>query len=248
MRRMKAATPTRSALAPSAAAQRRVQRPPLRALPEQIADLLAQEIVEENLEPGERLTELALCAQFGVSRAPVREALRLLEVRGLVRIEPRRGVRVTQLSAQEVDDLYEIRAALLGLAARRVAARRDTAFLGAARALEERLERFASHPAYGKYFEATYALANLIADAAGSERLSSLVRSFSSQVARYTRLSHRAPERRRNSLRKWQRLLRAFEEREPDAAEATMRDMVFGTRDAVRAALGNKSAKLKVVG
>lgn len=244
---MKAPAPPRSAPAHSAAAPRRLQRPALRALPEQIADLLAQEIVEEKLAPGERLTELALCAQFGVSRAPVREALRLLEVRGLVRIEPRRSVRVTQLSAQEVDDLYEIRAALLGLAARRVASRRDAAFLVAARALEERLQRFASHPAHGKYFEATYALANLIADAAGSERLSSLVRSFSGQVARYTRLSHKAPERRRISLRRWQRLLRAFEEREPDAAEATMRDMVFGTRDAVRAALGNKAAKLKVV-
>jgi DNA-binding GntR family transcriptional regulator len=245
---MRAATPPQSALARSAAAQRRPQRSPLRALPEQIADQLAQEIVEQVLKPGERLTELALCAQFGVSRAPVREALRLLEVRGLVRIEPRRGVRVTQLSAQEVDDLYEIRAALLGLVARRVAARRDAAFLETARALEQRLERFASHPAYGKYFEATYALANLIADAAGSDKLSSLVRSFSSQVARYTRLSHQTPERRHNSLRKWKRLLRAFEEREPDVAEATMRDMVFGTRDAVRAALGKKAAKLRVVG
>lgn len=224
-------------------------RPPLRTLPEQVAEQLAQEIVEQTLKPGARLKEVELCEQFGVSRAPIREALRLLESRGLVRIEARRGVRVTQLSAQEVDDLYEIRASLLGLAARRVAARRGAAFLEAARSLAQRLRQFAPHPAYGKYFEVTYALSNLIADAAESPRLSALVHSFSQQVARYTRMSLQAPERRRRSLHNWERLLKAIEASQPPAAEAAMRDLVFGSRDTVRAALDRKKAgRLRLVG
>jgi DNA-binding GntR family transcriptional regulator len=223
-------------------------RAPLRTLPEQITEQLAREVVDQTLRPGQRLKEIELCEQFRVSRAPVREALRLLESRGLVRITPRRGVHVTQLSAQEVDDLYEIRAALLGLAARRVALRRDEQFLVAAQSLAQRLRQFASRPAYGKYFDAAYGLSNLIAQAAGSPRLSALVFSFSEQVARYTRLSLHDTERRRRSLHNWERLVKAIEAREAAAAEAAMRDLVFGSREAVRAALDRKKpGRLRLV-
>ena len=104
--------------------QLRKGRTRLLTLPEQIAEQLARDIVSQALAPGQRLKEIELSTRFDASRAPIREALRLLELRGLVQIESRRGVTVTQLSAAEVDDLYEIRASLLGLAARRVALRR----------------------------------------------------------------------------------------------------------------------------
>lgn len=224
-------------------------RPPLRTLPEQIAEQLAQEIVDQTLKGGQRLKEVELCAQFRVSRAPVREALRLLESRDLVQITPRRGVRVTRLSAQEVDDLYEIRASLLGLAARRVATRRNGEFLGQARSLVRRLRQFSSHPAYGKYFDAAYGLSKLVAEAAECPRLTALVQSFSQQVARYTRLSLQTVERRRKSQHNWERLLKAIEARQPQAAEAAMHDLVFGSRDAVRAILEkNKNGRLRLVG
>lgn len=223
-------------------------RPRLLTLPEQIAEQLAQEIVDQTLRPGQRLKEVELCGQFRVSRAPIREALRLLESRGLVQIASRRGVRVTQLSAQEVDDLYEIRASLLGLAARRVAARRDDRFLGLARSFVQRLRQFASHPAYGKYFAAAYGLSNLIAETAGSPRLTALVFSFSQQVARYTRLSLQSVERRRKSLQNWERLVKAIEARQPELAESSMRVLVFGSRDRVRATLEKKqTGELRLV-
>ena len=227
---------------------RRQTRPRLLTLPEQIAEQLAQDIVDQTVRPGARLKEVALCEQFRVSRAPIREALRLLESRGLVQIVSRRGVRVTQLSAQEVDDLYEIRASLLGLAARRVAARRDGRFLELAKAFVQRLRQFAAHPAYGKYFEAAYGISNLIAEAADSPRLSGLVFSFSQQVARYTRLSLQSVERRRKSLQGWERLVKAIEARQPEEAEAAMRGLVFGSRDRVRAALEKRqTGKLRLV-
>jgi DNA-binding GntR family transcriptional regulator len=144
---------------------------------------LAQDIVSQTLVPGQRLKEMELANQFGASRAPIREALRLLELRGLVQIAARRGVSVTQLSAVEVDDLYEIRASLLGLAARRVALTGDEEFLARAEARLQSLRQYASTPLYGKYFEATYELSNLIGPAAGSARLFSLIRSRSRSPA-----------------------------------------------------------------
>jgi len=210
------------------------ERARLLTLPEQIAEQLAQDIVSQTLSPGQRLKEIELSNQFGASRAPIREALRLLELRGLVKIESRRGVSVTQLSAAEVDDLYEIRAALLGLAARRVAVTRDENFLATAKVILQRLKQYATVPLYGKYFEATYEISNLIGQAAGSPRLFSLIASFSQQVARYTRLSLQGPDRRKQSLQNWQRLIKAIEERKPDIAEQIQKDLVFGSRDRVR--------------
>src|SRR2546426_2388731 len=171
---------------------------------------------------------------YGVSRASIREALRLLDKRGLVWIEPRRGASVTQLSPDEVDDLYEIRATLLTVAARRVAARADPALLDEARALLAQAVQHASDASHGKYFEAVYALSQLIAEGAGSERLAALIRSFSQQVARYTRLSLRGGEQRRKSAQGWRRLVRAIETRDTAMAEHAMRQLVTGSQEAIR--------------
>jgi DNA-binding GntR family transcriptional regulator len=206
----------------------------LLTLPEQIAEQLARDIVSQTLAPGQRLTEAELSARFDASRAPIREAFRLLELRGLVRIESRRGVTVTQLSATDVNDLYEMRASLLCLAARRVALSRDNNVLVLAKALLQRLKQTASAPDNEKYFEATYELSNLIGEAAGSPRLFALIASFSQQVARYTRLSLQAPDRRKQSLKNWQRLIAAIEIQDADSAEQAQKALVFGSRDRVR--------------
>lgn len=218
----------------NASPQESKSRPRLLTLPEQIAEQLAHDIVSQALIPGQRLKETDLAAQFGASRAPIREALRLLEQQGLVQIEPRHGVRVTNLSASEVDDLYEIRASLLGLAARRIAARTDAQFLSTARDYVRKLKAHAADSSGGQYFEVTYKLSNLIAATAGSPKLFALISSFSRQVARYTRLSLQPPQRRRHSAAMWERLLRAIEGKQPDLAEEIQRSLVFGSRDKVR--------------
>lgn len=206
----------------------------LLTLPEQIAEQLANDIVNQTLSPGQRLKETELAQQFGASRAPIREALRLLEQQGLAQIEPRRGVRVTDLSAAEVGDLYEIRASLLGLAARRVALNRDERFLETAHGYVQRLKEHAGDSSGGQYFEVTYKMSNLIAAKSGNPKLFSLICSFSQQVARYTRLSLQAASRRKQSAQNWERLLRAIESKQADLAEEIQRSLVFGSRDKVR--------------
>lgn len=215
----------------------RRSRARLLTLPEQIAERLAEDIVNQVLAPGERLKEMELAAQFESSRAPIREALRLLELRGLVQIRARRGVSVTLLSAAEVDDLYEIRASLLGLAARRVALNRSEDFLRQAKDIVGSLKTAAGESSGARYFEATYALSNLIAEAADNPRLSALISSFSQQVARYTRMSLQTPARRKASLRNWQRLFAAIEAGDANVAETVQKELVFGSRDRVRTIL-----------
>ncbi|MCR4267678.1 GntR family transcriptional regulator [Nitratireductor sp. ZSWI3] len=78
----------------------------------QIARQITEAIVAGRLKPGARLTELQLSREFGTSRAPVREAARLLESQGLVTFSPRRGFFVRTLKANDLRDIYELRIGL----------------------------------------------------------------------------------------------------------------------------------------
>jgi DNA-binding GntR family transcriptional regulator len=90
---------------------------------EQIKDVLMQRIVDGQYEPGERIVELRIAEEFGVSQAPVREALRELESLRLVESEPFRGARVRAVRADEIAESYPVRAALEELAAKLAAER-----------------------------------------------------------------------------------------------------------------------------
>jgi DNA-binding GntR family transcriptional regulator len=89
-----------------------------RALRHDIADALRDEIVRGQLEPGERVLEIELARRFGVSRQPVREAIRTLEREGLLTSLPNRGTFVTRVSLEDAIAIQDIRAQLEGLAAR----------------------------------------------------------------------------------------------------------------------------------
>lgn len=85
-------------------------------LREVIFNTLREAIIVGELKPGERLMEVQLADKMGVSRTPVREAIRMLELEGLVSMLPRKGAHVAELSAKDIMDVLEVRASLDGLA------------------------------------------------------------------------------------------------------------------------------------
>jgi DNA-binding GntR family transcriptional regulator len=105
-----------------------------RPLRDKVVAELRQRIIDGSYAPGDRLTEDRLAEAFGVSRNPVREAIRVLESEGLVVAQPRRSAVVATLSRQDVQDLFDVRLALEPLAARLAAQRAGPA---AAAALHE---------------------------------------------------------------------------------------------------------------
>ncbi len=90
-----------------------------------VGEKIRGQILDGKLRPGERLVEDRLSAELGVSRVPVREALRELSAEGLVRIERNRGASVTEVTPEMVAELVEVRALLEGLNARLAAHRHD---------------------------------------------------------------------------------------------------------------------------
>jgi DNA-binding GntR family transcriptional regulator len=195
----------------------------------QIAARIGRAIVDGSFPPGQKLREVDLAQSFGVSRSSVREALRALESEGLVTILPQRGAQVTLLSAEEVRDVFDIRANLMGLACQRLA-RTNTPDLQ--RGLEEMLKNLRAAKEDGEaYARASLAISEFCVRSAGSKRLADLILSFGRQTARYTRLSLSTAERRRQSLANWRDLVEAVANARPAAAERLARQLVLDTRD-----------------
>ena len=88
------------------------------SLTEVVASALRKALLSGDLAPGDKLVEAEIARQMGISRGPVREAIRMLEQHGLVHIEPRKGACVASLSIQDVKEICTLRAALEGLAIR----------------------------------------------------------------------------------------------------------------------------------
>ncbi len=115
-----------------------------RPLAEDAADLIREQILTGGFRRGEHLVEARIAQELNISRGPVREAFKLLGAEGLLADEPRRGTFVVALGPDDVREIYELRGALEGLAARLIAGRRDPAALAELRAAIGRIEEAAA--------------------------------------------------------------------------------------------------------
>jgi DNA-binding GntR family transcriptional regulator len=219
-------------------------QPLTQSLPEQIAARLSERITAGTYAPGRRVMEQEVSAEFSVSRGPVREALRLLEHEGLVTILPRRGAQVTRLSIAEVREIFDIRAALNGLRDRQIA--EDPAREQLLPALErgvERLARLAQAPGDADdYVETVFELNRLLNDSTPNRRLRSILASLALQTLRYSRLGLSTPERRRQSVKNWQRLVLAVGKGDGAEAQRAAEQRVLDSRDAAIAELERRDS------
>ncbi len=112
-----------------------------KALYEQVAEQLRQRIFQRELEPGSWIDELKIAEQMGISRTPLREAIKVLAAEGLVTMKVRRGAYVTEMSDKDLRDVYHLLALLESDAAAVVAERATVQQLQALQTLHEELER-----------------------------------------------------------------------------------------------------------
>ncbi|HEX5638560.1 MAG TPA: GntR family transcriptional regulator [Burkholderiaceae bacterium] len=112
-----------------------------RPLYEEVAEQLRQRIFARELEPGAWIDELKIAAELGISRTPLREALKVLAVEGLVAMKPRRGAYVAETSREDVAQVYHLLALLESDAAAEAARNATDAQLAELQALHDRLER-----------------------------------------------------------------------------------------------------------
>jgi DNA-binding GntR family transcriptional regulator len=208
------------------------------SLPEQIATRLSERIVSGAYAPGQRIMEQALAGEFTVSRGPIREALRMLERDGLVTILPRRGAIVTNLSIAEVREIFDVRAMLNGLRDRLIAEDpQRSKVVPALEAEVAKLTRCARDAKKGRqYVETVWSINRLLSAACTNTRLKNILDSLSRQTLRYSQLGLSTPERRRQSVQHWQKLVEAIRKGDGAAAERIARARITDSRDgAIRA-------------
>ncbi|HEY4203153.1 MAG TPA: GntR family transcriptional regulator [Devosiaceae bacterium] len=187
---------------------------------------LSEAIVQGEFPPGSKLSEPRLAARFGVSRGPLREAIRRLEERKLVTRAPRQGVRVVVPSREAAVELFQMREVLEGLAAREAARRATPAEVQDLRDMLARHAEALSRPDAMVYWQAT---ANadfhfLVARIAGNGRLFDLLCGEYYTILRLYRMQHRiVPGRAKRALLEHERIVDAIAEGDAELAELLMR-------------------------
>lgn len=150
-----------------------------------VFNTLRQAILTGDLKPGERLMEIHLANKLGVSRTPIREAIRKLELEGLVTMIPRRGAEVAQITEKSMNDVLEVRRSMDALCAELACDRISEQELVA---LEKACDDFAEAVKtkdIRKIAQADVALHDIIVQATGNRRLVQLINNLSEQMYRY---------------------------------------------------------------
>lgn len=208
-----------------------------RSIPEQIAEDIGSAIIGGRHTVGERLIETELAARFGVSRGPIREALRILERRRLIDLIPRRGAYVREVSLNSIADLFNTRLALTSSAARIMALLRPPTHLATLRQRVDELQVLAKD---GDTPPLTFAYAvtrsvRAIARGSGNEMLNDVISDLANQTVWTTiwksPLDYRTPTSRRRTATRMKQVLDAIERSAGDEAERLLRDMLEQDRD-----------------
>ena len=156
-----------------------------RTLWQRVRERLREGILTGELAPGEVLSETALARSFGVSRGPIREALGRLGSEGLVRITPRRGAIVAELTPDEFVEAYQVREALETFGIRLAVPRLDASDLTRLRELHEEMVEHAQRHEVNAFFEANSAFHELFVVGSGNRKLAEMYRQLMDQMGRY---------------------------------------------------------------
>ncbi len=188
-----------------------------------VFNTLRKEILTGELKPGERLMELHLANRLGVSRTPIREAIRKLELEGLVIMVPRKGAEVAQITEKSLKDTLEVRRALdalcVELACDRIGSEELTALSDACDAFEK--ATMTRNPQ--KIAQADVALHDIIVQATGNSRLVQLVNNLSEQMYRY-RFEYIKEESSHEQLMKEHRIIyESIRDKDKETAARTAR-------------------------
>ncbi|MDQ1105457.1 GntR family transcriptional regulator [Nocardioides zeae] len=202
-----------------------------------VVEAMRQRIV--GMEPGGALSEVVLAEEFGVSRTPIREALKQLQTEGLVEIRPRVGTFVAAPSRREITELFEMKELLEGAAARLMAQRGRVPELDLLEEKIEQADRAVASDDRARYAELVHEFHDLLIQGCDNQKLQAHYRTLMNQLA-YARLVQTSldqPGRPLESEREHQMVLQLIKDKDGDTAERVMREHVRASRRALLAGL-----------
>ncbi len=186
-------------------------------------------IVKGKLGPGQRIKEQQVSSRLGISRPPVREAFKILEVEGLIRREPRRGVLVSEVTRDDIWEIYTLKTALYTLAVTLAIDRISDNGIGKLERIVAQMEMIAhdkSNPDIIKYEELNNLFHETTAGMAGHGRLKKIVQSLNNQIKRVSYRTLTKEGHLQSSCRYHRQILEAIKGRDKELAERLTREHI----------------------
>ncbi len=205
---------------------------------------LERRIISGEIAAGTKLNEVEVASALGVSRGPVREAFSALSQAGLVRVEKNRGVFVRQVSIEEANEFYEVRAALEGLIGKLAARRISIDEIEQLRLLVRRMHQIQKGRRADEYFALNVEFHDVLARAARNNALLAHYRGVVNQLDLYRRATiSRGLENIPLSTREHEAIVEAVAARDEQRAQALLTEHVLVSRARLHAALGGPVAR-----
>lgn len=205
------------------------------ALYQEVAERLRERIYSGELAPGQWVDEQALAERYGISRTPLREALKVLSAEGLVALKPRYGCYVTELSQQDLDEIFPVMALLEGRCAYEAVRKAKSSDVKRLDQIHARLEKYAAAGDIERYYEHNYQFHEAVQALAGNPWLTRVT----NEMRRFLKLMRgrqlRVPGRLQQSLEEHRMIMAAFHNHNPGAAEKVMQDHLLRQRAALAA-------------
>jgi DNA-binding GntR family transcriptional regulator len=202
-----------------------------KSLVDTIVDDIESRIIRGELKPGERLIEQVMCDQLGVSRSPLREAFRILENRGFIVNNARKGVFVSELSAQDAVDIYTIRANLESLAIY-LAVKNDPGTLAdELSAINSEMIKYAEAGDTWNYSKNNQSFHETLINASKNKRLIEMLTIFGKQTVRYRAEVMFSKGKMEESIKKHEDIIRSIRLGDPEAAEIMRKKSILKNID-----------------
>jgi DNA-binding GntR family transcriptional regulator len=210
-------------------------------------------IIEGELAPGPRISERELCARFGVSRTPLREALKVLASEGLVELTPNRGARVIRLTEADARDMFEVMGTLEGLAGELAAARITAEEIAEIKALHYQMALHHARRELMPYFRLNQEIHRKIFEIGRNRTLIGIYRGLAGRIRRPRYLANISPSRWAEALKEHEAILATLEARDGQALGRILKNHLRKTGETVLQALredgaGGQAARREISG
>jgi len=189
----------------------------------QIADMLRDMIMTGKLQEGDKINETELCNTMGISKTPLREALRVLSVEGLIRLVPHRGAFVTKPTFEEIAEMFDVMSLLESFCACSACQKMTSNDLSRLEKLHAKLEDHFERQDQEAYIRINNRYHALVQEIAGNRTLNQIVDGLRKKILLYRFQSLNLPGRFEASIREHRDLLEAFRHRDHRKAESLMR-------------------------
>lgn len=199
----------------------------------QIADALREMIMIGELKNGDKINENELCASMGISKTPLREALRVLSAENLIALVPNRGSFVTKPTTAEIQEMFEVMSVLESFSARAAAEKMTPSDLFHLEELHAGLEKMFDCRDQKEYIRINNRYHAFIQELAGNRTLNQIVNGLRKKILLYRFQSLNLPGRFEESIKEHRELLAAFQKRSPQRAEKIMKNHLHKQSQAI---------------